>query len=79
MLDYLGNYNLLILEIKISSKVQNLVTRVAIIPIVEFGERISSKVHNLATRIAIISIGSSAKFWKQRYHPRLKIWPLDLL
>ena len=31
-------------------------TRVAIIPIVEFGEIISSKVQDLATRVAIIPI-----------------------
>ena len=37
-------------------KFKDLATRVAIIPIVEFGEIISSKVQDLATRVAIIPI-----------------------
>ena len=52
------------LKLKISSKVQDLATRVAIIPIVEFGEKISSKFQDLTTRVARIPIGSNVKFWK---------------
>ena len=45
-------------------KFKDLATRVAIIPIVELGEKISSKVQYLSLRVAKIPIGSSAKFWK---------------
>ena len=44
------------MEIETSSKLQDLATRVAMIPIVEFGEKIPSKVQDLATRVAIIPI-----------------------
>ena len=42
-------FNVKFLEIKISSKFQDLTTRGAIIPIVEFGEKISSKFQDLTT------------------------------
>ena len=47
-------------------KFKDLATRVAIIPIVEFGEIISSKVQDLATRVALkskVKFGTMFIFW----------------
>ena len=48
----------------ISFKVPDLATRVAIKPIVEFGEKISTKFQDFTTRGARIPMGSNVKFWK---------------
>ena len=47
-----------------SFKVPDLTTRVAIKPLVEFGEKMSTKFQDFTTRGARIPIGSNAKFWK---------------
>ena len=47
-------------------KFKDLATRVAIIPIVEFGEKILSKVQDLATRVALkskVKFGTMFIFW----------------
>ena len=62
-----------------SFKVPDLVTRVAIKPMVEFGEKISSKFQDFTTKCARIPKGSNAEFWKQWRCQRFKIWPLELL